>query len=216
MFEKKFKSKDNLYENAMLFSFGNLKNINYALQFSAHVDATSNNPANTPPPNTPANATIGNATGAAILVDIKTNKIVWKINKIFPNKISKSAAEYEALILGLELLPPEIDGIQIENDNSTTMRQLAGIFEIKNAHLKKLYEDVLDILFEKEGLSFSFKHVLAENNTKAIELARGNYNALPCVAPPPCMAAPQCIKFPKYFIKPGFRCNEEKKLIEVI
>ena len=72
--------------------------------------------------------------------------------------MTKYSAEYEGLLLGLENLPKLADGasyIRIEGANEVVMKQLAGIYEMKNTYLRKLHDLILDLLFDN-NYAFGF------------------------------------------------------------
>lgn len=85
---------------------------------------------------------------------------------------TNNQAEYLALVLGVYLVSQEIqdnDKLQIISDSELLVRQLKGVYKIRDAELKKLYAVAMDLL---EGVHFSVKHVLRDKNTIADDLAK--------------------------------------------
>ena len=140
--------------NICLFSYGNVSKSKstWKLTFSGYHEDS-----------------IGIAAGAAILYD-KQDNIIWKLDKVFGNNITKNIAEYEALLLGLENLP-QLSSIKIQGASELVMKQLAGIYEMRNSTLRKLHDLTLDLLFDKE-CAFAFHHVSYMHNKPVIQLSK--------------------------------------------
>lgn len=152
------------HNNICLFSYGSNNSKNYTLKFSGYY-----------------NNSIGVAAGAAILFNHndKEEKIIWKLDKIFGTNMTRNSAEYEALLLGIENLPKLSIGsyIKIEGSSELIMRQLAGIYEIKNHYLRKLHDLILDLLFDEEYF-FGIYHVSQKKNYSVIELSKSKINKI--------------------------------------
>lgn len=84
-------------------------------------------------------------------------------------------AEYEALILALEAARRAIDGLEhkevlVNLDSELIVRQMNGIYRVKDAELKKQYAQVR-ALVQEAFPKITFAHVRRELNERADELA---------------------------------------------
>ena len=80
-------------------------------------------------------------------------------------------AEYTALIEALKLLSDKYPGVELEAfaDSELMIKQLNGIYKVKNANIKPLYEKIKSLLANFSSVSFT--HVRREFNKRADELA---------------------------------------------
>jgi ribonuclease HI len=84
---------------------------------------------------------------------------------------TNNQAEYLALILGLiklkRIMNP-CDKVIIRSDSQLMVRQIQGLYKVKNNDLKQLYQKVIS---ELSGLDYTLEHVLRSYNTRADALA---------------------------------------------
>ena len=109
----------------------------------------------------------GNPGPAAIGVVLKDsdNKNI-EIKGKYLGSSTNNNAEYEAIILGLELaLRHGITTLDCFLDSELVVRQIKGIYKVKNENLKELFNKVkiLENKFEK----ITFTHVLRALNKEA-------------------------------------------------
>lgn len=131
------------------------KPVNLAIEWHLFVDgAARNNPG-------PA--------GAGIYVT-KGGEPVIKQGFFLGNK-TNNQAEYMALILGICQVVGHMaphDTLKIFSDSELLIRQIKGIYAVKNKELRILHERVKTLL---SPLSYSVQHVLRERNAIADALA---------------------------------------------
>ena len=92
---------------------------------------------------------------------------------------TNNQAEYGALLLAALLVRKHLGSntnipITFISDSQLVIRQMSGIYKIKDATLKKFHAAALAIL---DGTIHSFKHVLREYNTQADALANKGVDA---------------------------------------
>jgi len=120
-----------------------------------HVDGASrNNP--------------GPAGGGAILRDRDGNELAQG-SEYFGADLTNNAAEYRALLLGLDLVPPDTRRLKIRMDSQLITRQLNGQYRVKSDNLQPYYRKVRERLKDFEQVSI--RHVPREQNQEADELA---------------------------------------------
>jgi ribonuclease HI len=80
-------------------------------------------------------------------------------------------AEYTALIRALEVLSKQYKGesIEVYADSELMIKQLKGVYKVKNENIKPLYAQIQKLL--PHFSSISFTHVRREFNSRADELA---------------------------------------------
>jgi ribonuclease HI len=106
---------------------------------------------------------------AAILKDAEGTTLLERARAFGP--ATNNVAEYQAVILGLELaaeLKPE--RLTIRSDSELLVRQLAGEYKVKAPHLKPLYRQVMRLLEPFE--SVEIEHIPREKNTEADKLSK--------------------------------------------
>jgi ribonuclease HI len=83
---------------------------------------------------------------------------------------TNNVAEYQGLLMGLEGVL-ELGGrkLQIRSDSELLVRQLNGVYRVKNEKLKVLYRKALDLLGRLEA--YRIIHVRREHNKLADRLA---------------------------------------------
>lgn len=116
-------------------------------------------------------ASRGNPGKASIGVSIvgtdgqEVGKISQKIGTTTNN-----VAEYSALIAGLRYaVDHRFSAVSVYSDSQLMVRQILGQYKVKDANLKKLWDEAKGMI---QGLpSFSIHHVPREQNRRADELA---------------------------------------------
>ncbi len=89
--------------------------------------------------NNPGNAAIG-----IVLCDDKNN--VLTTYKEFIGKASNNVAEYSAVIKALEMLSHRAgENLEFFSDSQLMVMQLNGVYKVKNAGIKKLYDRVMEL-----------------------------------------------------------------------
>ena len=106
----------------------------------------------------------GPAAGAAVLIDPAGN--LRESRGKYLGKSTNNAAEYEGLILGLEMaLSAGASYVHAYMDSQLVTRQVEGVYRIKNADLAKLYERVLEL--KGQFAAVTFGHVVRAENYRA-------------------------------------------------
>jgi ribonuclease HI len=84
--------------------------------------------------------------------------------------VTNNQAEYTALLEGLKkALKEGITHIVVKADSELMVKQMKGLYKVKNEGLKILFNQTLAL--SKEFKSFSIEHVRREFNSRADELA---------------------------------------------
>ena len=103
----------------------------------------------------------------AYLADEEGNEIL-RLTK-YLGTVTNNMAEYAALLLGLkEAKKRKLKEILIFSDSELLVRQVQGIYQVKNAVLKKNHEEVMKIL---RNFNYKISHVRREKNKIADQLA---------------------------------------------
>jgi len=83
---------------------------------------------------------------------------------------TNNVAEYEAMIWGLEnAVSSGVDRITVYADSELMVRQMTGVYKVKNANLKPLFLRASELTRQLDNVEF--QHVRREENTAADELA---------------------------------------------
>ena len=94
----------------------------------------------------------------------------------FLGRTTNNAAEYTALIYGLELaLQHKITRLNIFTDSLLIVNHVTGIYKIRNSRLKPLYDKVINLL-KYFGDGYVITHIPREKNKKADTLANEAMN----------------------------------------
>lgn len=106
--------------------------------------------------------------GAGVYVRDEKGVEVFKFGK-FLGHVTNNVAEYQALLLGLkELKKRKILQLRIYADSELMVRQIKGQYRVRNEQLKKIYDQVMEMLIEFEYKIF---HIDREKNKFADQLA---------------------------------------------
>ncbi|HEV2601638.1 MAG TPA: ribonuclease HI family protein [Candidatus Babeliales bacterium] len=107
--------------------------------------------------------------GAGVYI-VKNDKVVGKFGYYLGIK-TNNQAEYLALVLGLFYLKNNVavtDFVMIFSDSQLLVRQIQGIYKIKNELLKPLYAVAKKIL---SSMKYDIAHIMREENSNADALA---------------------------------------------
>jgi ribonuclease HI len=89
---------------------------------------------------------------------------------------TNNVAEYRALIAGLEAAAPfGATRVRVRADSLLVIRQVAGQFRVKQAHLRPLYERARELLQQYDAVDL--QHVPREQNTDADALVNAALDA---------------------------------------
>lgn len=83
---------------------------------------------------------------------------------------TNNVAEYKALLLGLEgVLRLGGKRLRVQSDSQLLVRQLNGVYRVKDEKLRGLYQKALDLLQQLQA--YRIIHVMREHNRLADRLA---------------------------------------------
>lgn len=107
--------------------------------------------------------------GAGWILLNERDSILVKDSK-FLGVATNNEAEYEALILGLKnALSLRVQEIKIYMDSELLVRQLNGLYRVKNPRLAVLFHQVQDLL--RNFLKYDIIHIFREKNREADAMA---------------------------------------------
>jgi len=114
--------------------------------------------------------------GAGIVIRSKADDSVVYKGGVFLGHATNNVAEYSGLIAGLRAAV-ELDAtfVEVFSDSELLVRQLNGLYRVKNAGLKPLCRQALELSDTFESCTFT--HVRREQNTAADKLANLAINA---------------------------------------
>ena len=91
---------------------------------------------------------------------------------------TNNVAEYRALLAGLErALAMGVCRLEVRADSELMIKQLGGVYQVKNARLLPLYREARRLLGRFERVEL--RHVRRELNTRADELANAGIDSAP-------------------------------------
>lgn len=103
--------------------------------------------------------------GIGVLVTDETGRIVKKIAR-YIGRATNNQAEYEALLAGLEAAHESgAEGISVLSDSELLVRQINGVYRVKNPELKVMHAKAVSIM--KGFRRVSVKYVPREQNAHA-------------------------------------------------
>lgn len=83
---------------------------------------------------------------------------------------TNNQAEYRAIIAAMEkALALGVVGVELRSDSELVVRQIKGLYRVKKAELRPLYERVKEL--EKRLEAFTIKHIPRQQNKVADKLA---------------------------------------------
>ena len=107
--------------------------------------------------------------GIGVVITTEDGQVLREVGE-YIGKATNNVAEYSALIRGLrEAADLGADAVEIATDSELMARQLGGVYKVKSANLKPLYDETINLLrcFSRVRIS----HVMREFNKRADELA---------------------------------------------
>lgn len=117
-------------------------------------------------------ASRGNPGPAAIgvLIADESGRVISRISRRI-SETTNNRAEYVALIAGLEEAARlGAEHIEVRSDSELLVKQIKGVYRVKNPELKRLYEQVHRLM--RRFSSFSIVHISREQNRAADALTR--------------------------------------------
>jgi ribonuclease HI len=89
----------------------------------------------------------------------------------FIGTATNNAAEYGALIWGMRnALAAGVTKLHVKADSKLVVEQMRGVYKVKNANIKPLFLDAMELVRQFEG-GVTFEHVYRDKNVEADRLA---------------------------------------------
>ena len=113
----------------------------------------------------------GNPGPAAIGATIKDEqgRLIARISQRI-GTTTNNQAEYRAVIAALEkAIKLGAKQVELRSDSELVVKQIKGLYRVKKAHLKPLYQQVKQLVDPLEG--FTIAHIPREQNREADNLA---------------------------------------------
>lgn len=117
-------------------------------------------------------ASLGNpgAGGAGAIIYDETGQMAAEVSQYLGARVTNNEAEYQGLLQGLQkALTLGARKIHIRLDSELVVRQVLGIYKVKNARLAVIFQDVKAELARFE--EYDIQHVRREYNREADALA---------------------------------------------
>ena len=110
--------------------------------------------------------------GAGVYLTHESGEEIKKIG-IYLGTVTNNVAEYQALLIGIEsylkhVKRPKQSELHICMDSELVVRQVQGQYKVKNPHLQKIFNQVMEKL---GSLKYVIRHVPREENDVADQLA---------------------------------------------
>jgi ribonuclease HI len=111
-----------------------------------------------------------NATGLGVVVRERTGQVVaWRSERL-PRAMTCNQAEYEALILGLEVARTlRLDCVEVRSDSQIVVNQMLGRFSVRKQALRRLHAQASAVATALDDVDLV--HVPRERNRLADALA---------------------------------------------
>lgn len=107
--------------------------------------------------------------GAGAVVLGESGKVLAAIGRYLGVQ-TNNVAEYEGLLLGLRhALKHEATELEVLADSQLLIRQLAGVYRVRNAGLMPLYEEAKRLL--RQFKKVELRHIPREQNSAADEMS---------------------------------------------
>jgi len=111
-----------------------------------------------------------NATGLGVVVRERTGRVLTWRSKRLPRAMTCNQAEYEALILGLEVARTlKLDRVEVRSDSQVVVNQMLGRFSVRKRALRHLHARASAAVALLEDVDLV--HVPRERNRLADALA---------------------------------------------
>lgn len=113
-------------------------------------------------------------TGIAVVLIGANNQIIGLRNRQMP-RMTNNEAEYNALLLGLDVLHEKhIRAVNIYSDSEVMVRQLLGQSRVNSSRLKPLFSQTMDAL--RRLKRYNLQHIRRDRNRLADALAADAIN----------------------------------------
>jgi ribonuclease HI len=107
--------------------------------------------------------------GFGVVVDDERGKRLAELSEYLGHQ-TNNVAEYRGLLAALDyVLEHGLKGLKVISDSELLVRQMKGIYKVKNAALQDLYRLAQERIAKLDW--FSIEHVLREGNREADQLA---------------------------------------------
>ncbi len=107
--------------------------------------------------------------GIGCVIFLNDDRVI-KISE-YLGKTTNNVAEYKALIRGLEEAQNAgVEEIEIFSDSELLVKQISGIYKVKNKNLIELYEKAKELLSKLK--CYKIIHINRDNNSIADKLAK--------------------------------------------
>lgn len=107
--------------------------------------------------------------GCGVTLTTAAGELVYELGDFLGNH-TNNYAEYSGLLRGAEAaVKLGARKLEIRADSELVVRQILGIYRVKNAALKPLYQQALDLL--NKIPAWSIQHVYRSSNARTDELA---------------------------------------------
>lgn len=111
----------------------------------------------------------GPAGAGAVLYNAETNEVVAEVSE-YLGETTNNVAEYTALLLALQKAKDlDAQEVHCRLDSELAVKQLNGIYKVKNEKLQKLFVQVWNL--RQQFVKVTFEHVRREKNKVADKLA---------------------------------------------
>lgn len=108
--------------------------------------------------------------GVGVVVQNPQGEVVLITNRSFPQTMNNTEAEYQGLLLALEVAQRFRDhAVEIRMDNEVVVYQMAGYYAVRSKHLKPLHRKACEMARQLRHVSY--RHIPREKNLVANALA---------------------------------------------
>ncbi|MBL7134596.1 MAG: ribonuclease HI family protein [Phycisphaerae bacterium] len=113
--------------------------------------------------------------GAGVVVQAGDDGTVLYEGAVFIGRATNNVAEYHGLLAGLAAARRlNADQVEIASDSQLMVRQMTGQYRVKNAALKRLFEQARKLVGQFDECSF--RHIPREENAQADALTKQAIN----------------------------------------
>ncbi len=108
--------------------------------------------------------------GAGAVLYDQTGQLAAEISLYLGSRVTNNEAEYQGLLEGLKkALALGVSRLRIRMDSELVVRQVLGVYKVKNARLAVFFKEVMDLLARLD--QYDIAHVRREHNRAADALA---------------------------------------------
>ncbi len=110
------------------------------------------------------------AGGAGAIIYDQQGDVAAEISEYLGSRVTNNEAEYEGLLRGLrKALDLGARKLRIRMDSELVVRQILGVYKVKNPRLALLFQQAMELLGRLE--SYDIQHVRRDYNRQADALA---------------------------------------------